>query len=157
MVKSCYLDIISTMGYHSIDSDTIDHLREYIDMLNEESQNGSVIVVEGKRDVAALSRVGFNGNVTVFHHFRGITDFVDNYHLNRKKIILLLDMDRKGKQLTSKLVTRLQCKGNNVTLFYKRALAKITNGKVRHVEDLITYAPHLSGITGSRKDLYFYI
>ena len=145
------------MGHRSIDSDIIDHLREYIDMLNEESQNGSVIVVEGKRDVAALSRVGFNGNLTVFHHFRGITDFVDNYHLNRKKIILLLDMDKKGKQLTSKLVTRLQFKGNNVTLFYKRSLAKITNGKVRHVEDLITYAPPLSGITGSRKDLYFYI
>jgi 5S rRNA maturation endonuclease (ribonuclease M5) len=132
------------MAYHSIDSDTIDQLREYIDRLNEESQNGSVIVVEGKRDVAALISVGFNGNVTVFHHFRGVT-------------ILLLDMDRKGKQITSKLVTQLQCKGNNVTLFYKRALAKITNGKVRHVEDLVTYAPHLSGITGSRKDLYFYI
>jgi 5S rRNA maturation endonuclease (ribonuclease M5) len=157
MIKSCYLNIISTMGYRSIDNDTINQLREYIDMLNEESQNGSVIVVEGKRDVAALSRVGFNGNVTVYHHFRGITDFVDNYHLNRKKIILLLDMDRTGKQLTSKLVTRLQYKGNNVTLFYKRALAKITNGKVRHVEDLVTYAPHLSGVTGSRKDLYFYI
>ena len=157
MIKSSYLDILSTMGYRSIDSDTIDHLREYIDMLNKESENGSVIVVEGKRDVAALCRVGFNGNLTVFHHFRGITDFVDNYHLNRKKIILLLDMDRTGKKLTSKLVTQLQCKGNNVTLFYKRALVKITNGKVRHVEDLITYAPHLSGITGSRKDLYFYI
>ena len=134
MIKSSYLNIISTMGYRSIDSDTIDHLREYIDMLNKESEN-----------------------LTVFHHFRGITDFVDNYHLNRKKIILLLDMDRTGKKLTSKLVTQLQCKGNNVTLFYKRALVKITNGKVRHVEDLITYAPHLSGITGSRKDLYFYI
>jgi 5S rRNA maturation endonuclease (ribonuclease M5) len=157
MIKSSYLDILSTMGYRSIDSDTIDHLREYIDMLNKESENGSVIVVEGKRDVAALCRVGFNGNLTVFYHFRGITDFVDNYHLNRKKIILLLDMDRTGKKLTSKLVTQLQYKGNNVTLFYKRALAKITNGKVRHVEDLITYAPHLSGITGSRKDLYFYI
>jgi 5S rRNA maturation endonuclease (ribonuclease M5) len=133
MIKSCYLNTISTMAYRSIDSDTIDQLRGYIDRLNEESQNGSVIVVEGKRDVAALISVGFNGNVTVFHHFRGVTDFVDNYHLNRKKIILLLDMDRKGKQITSKLVTQLQYKGNNVTLFYKRALAKITNGKVRHV------------------------
>lgn len=157
MIKSCYLNTISIMAYRSIDSDTIDQLRGYIDRLNEESQNGSVIVVEGKRDVAALISVGFNGNVTVFHHFRGVTDFVDNYHLNRKKIILLLDMDRKGKQITSKLVTLLQYKGNNVTLFYKRALARITNGKVRHVEDLVTYAPHLSGITGSRKDLYFYI
>lgn len=113
------------MGYRSIDSDIIDHLREYIDMLNEESQNGSVIVVEGKRDVVALSRVGFNGNVTVFHHFRGITDFVDNYHLNRKKIILLLDMDKKGKQLTSKLVTRLQVKETMSLYSTKEAWQKL--------------------------------
>jgi 5S rRNA maturation endonuclease (ribonuclease M5) len=66
-------------------------------------------------------------------------------------------MDRTGKHLTSKLVSQLQHKGNNVNLFYKKALAKITKGKIRHVEELAIYAPKLSGVTGTRKDLYFYI
>jgi len=145
------------MGYRLINDTTIDRLREFIEMLNEESENGSVIVVEGKRDVEALSRAGYNGNITVFNHFKGIIDFVDNHYDLGRKIILLLDMDRTGKYLTRKLFTQLQSKGNNVSLFYKKTLAKITSGKVRHVEDLITYVPHLSGITGSRKDLYFYI
>lgn len=145
------------MGYRSIDNTTVDRLREFIERLNEESENGSVIVVEGKRDVEALTRIGFNGNLTILNHFKGITDFVDNHYQIRRKIILLLDMDRTGKHLTSKLVTQLNYKGNNVSLFYKKTLAKITNGKVRHVEDLVTYAPHLSGITGTRRDLYFYI
>ena len=145
------------MGYRSIDNTTVDRLREFIERLNEESENGSVIVVEGKRDVEALTRLGFNGNLTILDHFKGITDFVDNHCHIRKKVILLLDMDRTGKYLTSKLITQLHHKGNDVSLFYKKTLAKITNGKVRHVEDLVTYAPHLSGITGTRKDLYFYI
>jgi 5S rRNA maturation endonuclease (ribonuclease M5) len=145
------------MGYRSIDNTTVDRLREFIERLNEESENGSVIVVEGKRDVEALIRMGFNGNLTILNHFKGITDFVDNHYQITKKIILLLDMDRTGKHLTSKLLTQLHYKGNNVSLFYKKTLAKITNGKVRHVEDLVTYAPLLSGITGTRKDLYFYI
>jgi 5S rRNA maturation endonuclease (ribonuclease M5) len=145
------------MGYRSVDNTTVDRLREFIERLNEESENGSVIVVEGKRDVEALIRMGFNGNLTILNHFKGITDFVDNHYQITKKIILLLDMDRTGKHLTSKLLAQLHYKGNNVSLFYKRTLAKITNGKVRHVEDLVTYAPHLSGITGTRKDLYFYI
>jgi 5S rRNA maturation endonuclease (ribonuclease M5) len=145
------------MGYRSVDTTTIDRLREFIHMLNEEAENGSVIVVEGKRDVEALIRIGFNGNLTILNHFKGITDFVDNHHQVRKKIILLLDMDRTGKHLTRKLVSQLQYKGNNVNLFYKKALAKITNGKVRHVEELVTFAPHLSGITGTRRDLYFYM
>jgi 5S rRNA maturation endonuclease (ribonuclease M5) len=126
-------------------------------MLNEEAECGSVIVVEGKRDVEALNRIGFNGNLTILNHFKGITDFVDNHCQIRNKIILLLDMDRTGKHLTSKLVSQLQYKGNNVNLFYKKALAKITNGKIRQVEELAAYAPNLSGVTGTRRDLYFYV
>ena len=51
------------MGYSLINDTTIDRLREFIEMLNEESENGSVIVVEGKRDVEALSRAGYNGDI----------------------------------------------------------------------------------------------
>jgi 5S rRNA maturation endonuclease (ribonuclease M5) len=145
------------MGYRLINDTTIDHLRRFIEMLNEEAENGSVIVVEGKRDVEALSRLGFNGNLTVLNHFKGISHFVDNHCQMSKKIILLLDMDRTGKYLTSKILTQLQHKGNNVNLFYKKKLARITKGKIRHVEELAMYARNLSGATGTRRDLYFYI
>ncbi len=148
------------MGYYQYnvnDDEMVERLRSFIGMLNEESEKGSVIVVEGKRDAEALSKVGFTGSLAVFHHFKGIADFLDSHDsASKKKIILLLDMDRTGKYLTSRLVSQLQSRRQNVSLSYKRALAKITNGKVRHVEDLVTYAPRLSGITGSRKDLYFY-
>jgi 5S rRNA maturation endonuclease (ribonuclease M5) len=142
--------------YNVNDDETVERLRSFIGLLNEESEKGSVIVVEGKRDAEALLKVGFTGNPAVFHHFKGIADFLDNHDTNGKKMILLLDMDRTGKYLTSRLVSQLQSRRHSVSLSYKRALAKITNGKVRHVEDLAIYAPRLSGVTGSRKDLYFY-
>jgi 5S rRNA maturation endonuclease (ribonuclease M5) len=142
--------------YNANDDETVERLRSFIGMLNEESEKGSVIVVEGKRDAEALSRVGFTGSPAVFHHFKGIADFLDNHDGTDKKMILLLDMDRTGKYLTSRLVSQLQSRRHSVSLSYKRALARITNGKVRHVEDLVTYAPRLSGVTGGRKDLYFY-
>ena len=147
------------MRYRSTDNTTINRLRGFIDMLNNEAENGSVVVVEGKRDVEALMRIGFNGNVTTFNRFKGIADFVDNQHLFSKKIILLLDMDRTGKYLTSRLVSQLQHQGSNVSLFYKKTLAKITNGKIRHVEELVAYAPYVSGLGSAmgRRDLYFYI
>ncbi|MGB8937744.1 MAG: toprim domain-containing protein [Candidatus Nitrosopolaris sp.] len=144
------------MRYKVIDDTTVCRLRSFISMLNEESENGSVIVVEGKRDAKALMSVGFNGDLTIFSRFKGVADFVDHCTIG-KRIILLFDMDRTGKHLTSKLLKHLQFNGNNASLFYKSALARICNGKIRHVEDLVTYAPHLSGITGNRKDLYFYI
>jgi 5S rRNA maturation endonuclease (ribonuclease M5) len=144
------------VGYQSnIDDQTVERLRSFVGMLNEESEKGSVIVVEGRRDAEALSRIGFTGSPAVFHHFKGVADFID-CHEESKKMILLLDMDRTGKYLTSKLVSQLQSRRHNVSLSYKWALEKITHGRVRHVEDLVVYAPRLSGITGSRKDLYFY-
>lgn len=146
------------MGYYqpAADEQVIERLHSFVDMLNEESQRGSVVVVEGRRDARALSSIGFTGSPAVFHNFKGIADFVDCHCHTAGKIILLLDMDRTGRHLTSRLVSQLQSRRNSVNLFYKHALAKITNGKVRHVEDLVIYAPQMSGITGARKDLYFY-
>lgn len=145
------------MGYQSnIDNQTVERLRSFIGMLNEESEKGSVIVVEGRRDAEALLRIGFTGNPAVFHNFKGIADFLHCHDDVNKKIILLLDMDRTGRHITSRLATQLQSRRHGVSLFYKKALVRITNGKIRHVEDLVTYVPSMSGITGSRKDLYFY-
>lgn len=146
------------MGYQSnnFDDDTLERLRNFVGMLNEESENGSVIVVEGRRDAEALSRIGFTGSAAVFHNFKGIADFLDCHDDADRKIILLLDMDRTGKHLTSRLISQLQSRRHNVSLFYKKRLARITYGKIRHVEDLVSYAPRMSGITGNRKDLYFY-
>ena len=144
------------MGYPTSDELVIEKLRSFVGQLNEECEKGSVVVVEGRRDAEALSSIGFTGNPAVFHNFKGVADFVDTHGHTGRKIILLLDMDRTGKYLTGRLVSQLQTRRNNVTLFYKHLLAKITSGKVRHVEDLTIFAPQMSGITGARKDLYFY-
>lgn len=140
-----------------MDETTVARLRIFVDRLNIESERGSVIVVEGKRDVEALTRIGVTGQVTVLNHYKGVNKFVDSHYDVDKKIILLLDMDRTGKYLTSKLLKQLQSRGRNVSLFYKKTLARISNGKIRHIEDLVSYAPHVKGVMGSRKDLYMYI
>ncbi|HEX6067167.1 MAG TPA: hypothetical protein VFZ05_00070 [Nitrososphaera sp.] len=144
------------MGYPTSDELVIEKLRSFVGQLNDEYEKGSVVVVEGRRDAEALSSIGFTGNPAVFHNFKGVADFVDVHGRTGRKIILLLDMDRTGKYLTGRLVSQLQTRKNNVTLFYKHLLAKITSGKVRHVEDLTIFAPQMSGVTGTRKDLYFY-
>ncbi|MGH9911848.1 MAG: toprim domain-containing protein [Nitrososphaeraceae archaeon] len=127
------------MVYRNIDTAVLERIREFIGTLNHESENGSIIVVEGKRDSEALTKLGFVGKVTVFNRFKGILDFVDSHQMTDRKIILLLDMDRTGKYLTSRLVSLLQPRGNNVNLAYKKKLCEITNGKVRHVEDIGSY------------------
>lgn len=127
-----------------IDQDEVQRLQKFVNMLNEESSNGAIVVVEGKRDVKALASIGFIGNVVMLNSYKGVNKLVE--HLEQaSKVILMLDMDRKGKYLTRKILTLLQYKGKNADLFYKKTLAEITKGKVRHTEDLTIYNKYISG------------
>lgn len=127
------------MIYRNTDSAVLGRINEFIRTLNHESENGSIIVVEGKRDSEALTKLGFVGEVTEYNRFKGVLDFADSHQMTDKKIILLLDMDRTGKYLTSRLVSLLQQRGSKVSLTYKKKLCEITNGKVRHIEDIGSY------------------
>jgi 5S rRNA maturation endonuclease (ribonuclease M5) len=71
-------------------------LYQFVEFLNYESEIGSIIIVEGKRDHEALRSIGFNGELVVYYNFRGISDFAHHLAARHRKIILLLDMDRKG-------------------------------------------------------------
>jgi 5S rRNA maturation endonuclease (ribonuclease M5) len=129
-----------------IDQDEVQKVQKFVSMLNEESENGAIVVVEGKRDVDALISIGFNGNVVTLNNFKGVNGLVDNLEQVRK-VILMLDMDRKGKYLTHKILTLLQYKGRNVDMFYKKKLAEITRGKVRHIEEIIIYKKYMSDVS----------
>ena len=129
-----------------IDQDEVQNLQKFVNMLNEESNNGAVVVVEGKRDVSALLSVGFNGNVVTLNNFKGVNGLVDNLD-KVSKVILMLDMDPKGKYLTHKILKLLQYKGKNVDMFYKRKLAEITKGKVRQIEEIMIYKKYISDVS----------
>jgi len=113
----------------------IAEIKKFMDLLN--SQKDSVVVVEGKRDSAALAKLGYSGKILEFHKFNGMIKFADSaakYH----KIILLLDGDRKGKYLTKKIIELLE-RRTKIDLLFKKKLVSITKGKIRFIEQLVCY------------------
>jgi len=48
----------------------IAEIKKFMDLLN--SQKDSVVVVEGKRDSAALVKLGYSGKNFEFHKFNGM-------------------------------------------------------------------------------------
>jgi len=113
----------------------IAEIKKFINLLN--SQKDSVVVVEGKRDSAALVKLGYSGKILEFHSFNGMIKFADSaakYH----KIILLLDGDRKGKYLTKKIIELLE-RRTKIDLLFKKKLVSITKGKIRFIEQLVCY------------------
>ena len=110
-------------------------IKKFMDSLN--SQTNCVVVVEGKRDGAALVKLGYSGKILEFHRFNGMIKFADSAAKYRK-LILLLDGDRKGKYLTKKIIDLLEHR-TKIDLLFKKKLVSITKGKIRFIEQLICY------------------
>jgi len=110
-------------------------IKKFINLLN--SQKDSVIVVEGKRDSAALVKLGYSGKILEFHKFNGMINFADSAAKYRK-LILLLDGDRKGRYLTKKIIELLEHR-TKIDLLFKKKLVSITKGKIRFIEQLVCY------------------
>ena len=127
------------MNYNDL-SCNLAEIEQFVEFLNYESKIGSIVVVEGKRDLEALRSIGVNGDVVVFHNFRGISEFVHHLCIRNRKIILLLDMDRKGKVLTSKILRHLNSSCQHDYLQTKRRLAQISRGRIKHIEDLKAFS-----------------
>ncbi|MGQ0638722.1 MAG: toprim domain-containing protein [Nitrososphaerota archaeon] len=113
----------------------IEGLKNFITSLN--LKKDSIVVVEGKRDSDALKKLGFSGRICEFHSFKGLARFADSM-ATYKRLIVLLDHDRKGRYLTSRIISQLEHR-LKVDLSFKRRLTSITKGKIRHIEDLSMY------------------
>jgi len=118
----------------------VQDVRNFILLLNY--QVDSVVIVEGKRDSAALKKLGFSGKVLELHKFGGMIKFVDSV-AKYQRLIILLDGDRKGRYLTGKIIEQLQHR-TKVDLSFKRKLVSITKGKIRFIEQLVCYESFFS-------------
>ena len=113
----------------------IAEIKKFMDSLN--SQTNCAVVVEGKRDTAALVKLGYSGKILEFHRFNGMIKFADSA-AKYSRLILLLDGDRKGKYLTKKIIELLEHR-TKIDLLFKKKLVSITKGKIRFIEQLVCY------------------
>lgn len=114
-------------------------VHEFVESLNLECKTGSIVIVEGKKDEIALKEVGFKGEVLVYNNFKGIINFVDYVSRKGSKVILLLDRDRKGRALTSKILKKLDILCPHDGLYYKKKFVKMTHGKIMCIENLSNF------------------
>ena len=117
----------------------ISEIKKFVNLLN--LQKNSAVVVEGKRDSAALIKLGYSGKILEFHRFNGMIKFADSAAKYRK-LILLLDGDRKGRYLTKKIIGLLEHR-TKIDLLFKKKLVSITKGKIRFIEQLVCYESYL--------------
>jgi len=103
--------------------------------LVEEYKNYTVIV-EGKKDKSALELLGFS-NIIILN--KPLYEVVEG--INVAKIVLLTDLDKKGKELYSKIKKDLDKRGILIDNTIRNLLFKT---EIRQIEGLTKYLKKFS-------------
>ena len=109
---------------------------EELNFFIERIKNSNVLViVEGKKDKAALQKLGLN-NVMELNK-KPLFQIVEDVANSNEECIILTDLDKKGKELFGKLNSDLQRRGLKMNNKFREFLFKHT--KLRQIEGIITY------------------
>ena len=111
--------------------------------LRRQSDAGVPIVVEGRRDEAALRKLGISGDIHCLKA-RGESrhDFLERLN-GAKDAILLTDFDREGKELETWLYHELSQRGIACDLRLWRRIRSLARTDVHAVEELPSFVAGL--------------
>lgn len=98
------------------------------------------VIVEGRRDVAALRRLGLKGTISTLHCGQTVAAFGEQIARRFPCVILLLDWDRRGRQLHSQLTLHLETDWEEHNYIRQELIAlcksSISSSSISSIEEL---------------------
>ncbi len=116
-------------------------LRNLVKELNDLSGEGAAVLVEGKRDAAALKGLGYSGPIFTVSILTSTKAARERLRREVSKMIIMTDLDSEGRRLAARYVKFLSQEGIAASLAQRRRLSKATRGVFLHVENLRRFAP----------------
>jgi 5S rRNA maturation endonuclease (ribonuclease M5) len=125
----------------------LEALEELIVSLQEASDQGAAIIVEGRRDEKSLRAMGLKGPVIMASR-RPALDLAEEVARSYKEIIMLTDWDDKGDEM-AKNIDRLLCSvGARANLETRNRLKKLVKKEIKDVESLHPYVERMRELYG---------
>ena len=105
--------------------------------LNQLSEDGWAVLVEGARDERAMKGLGFLGPIATVSSYsrKSGRAFGD-----ARKVVILTDLDREGGTLAARFVKRLSHEGFSTSLAERKRLKGASKGVFLHIENLSRFA-----------------
>ncbi len=102
------------------------------------------IIVEGKRDVSALRKIGLVGEIIALHGGMGIYEFCEDIAERFHRVVLLTDWDNKGEHLYKTVAEHLKGSWEEFSPF--REIVKVLCQKdIKDVEGVPLLLERLAG------------
>jgi len=129
-------------------SDFVEFLLAFIDELNVLSEEGAVVLVEGKRDSQAIVALGYHGRIITKSAL--VPAKVSASLAGVGSVVILTDMDREGQRLASEYVESFRPLGVRTLLEQRRRLKHASHGVFLHIENLSRFAPEVPELRSLR-------
>jgi len=111
-------------------------LRDLAKELNDLSEEGAAVLVEGKRDDAALRGLGYSGPVFTISILTSNAAAREELRKAVSKMVILTDLDSEGRRLAARCIRFLAQEGIPASLSQRRRLSKASRGVFLHIENL---------------------
>lgn len=106
-------------------------------LLREAEERVDTVLVEGARDVEALKRLGYRGQIEVISRHEAHIDLAEEVAERSRTVLILSDFDREGRRINREMLQLLGSRGVRVETDMRRRIGRLmaTLG-TRAVEDL---------------------
>lgn len=111
-------------------------LADLVKELNELSEEGGAVLVEGKRDVEAMRGLGYAGPIFTVSILTSTEAARERLRTRVKTMVIMTDLDSEGRRLASRYVRFLAREGIEPSLGQRRRLSRASRGVFLHIENL---------------------
>jgi len=118
------------------DLERLEKLEGLILELQQMSDKGAVIIVEGKRDRKALRALGITGDIELGTK-KSILVFCEDVAREYNNVIVLTDWDEKGEKLASLMESAA------VNMDIRRKIKNLVQKRIKDIESLDTHISNL--------------
>jgi dTMP kinase len=120
----------------------LEQLEKVLDEMRRLSER-TPIIVEGKRDVDALRRLGIVRNVSAMNKGESVIVFCENLARKFREAAIMTDWDRRGGQLGRKLKTALEANGVKVNADLRTQIVILSKKEIKDIEGLPAFIDRL--------------
>ena len=124
------------------DLERLEKLEELILELQQMSDKGAVIIVEGKRDRKALRALGITGDIELGTK-KSILVFCEDVAREYNNVIVLTDWDEKGDKLASLMEGYLRSTNADVNMDIRKKIKNLVQKRIKDIESLDTHISNL--------------
>lgn len=128
----------------------LEKILQILDNLAAESARGIPVIVEGRKDVEALDELQIKDNIIeVKTGGKNLLDLLNEVErLDKDEVILLMDFDRRGRELVKYLTRRLEKMKIKPNTVFWRELSGLLRRDVKDVEGMPSYIETLKRKAG---------